>query len=284
MTTEDALAKLREPFAPNEVGLLPRNVVPNKQGDPPQPKFECTPKSGTKASKDGKYCGGYHPWSIHLDFVGHAAITKRLLEADPEWNWEPLAVTEDGLPKFDQFGGLWIKLTVAGVSRVGYGDAQGKPAGPTAVKEVIGDALRNAGMRFGMALDLWHKGDLFSADEEKGATTSPDAVKDAPPAVQAAAQAHSNTSGQVASEDAEADLMRAWIDQAAAKVHSDDVLKLWKEAKAAFGRSPSPKQRETLNSIAAFGKTLKDAELAVAELNYDVAADAQAQMGQAFGS
>jgi hypothetical protein len=32
------------------------------------------------------------------------------------------------------------------------------------MKERIGDALRNAGMRFGAALDLWHKGDLH-ADE-----------------------------------------------------------------------------------------------------------------------
>jgi hypothetical protein len=28
------------------------------------------------------------------------------------------------------------------------------------MKEIIGDALRNAAMRFGAALDLWHKGDL----------------------------------------------------------------------------------------------------------------------------
>jgi hypothetical protein len=36
-------------------------------------------------------------------------------------------------------------------------------------KEVIGDALRNAGMRFGAALALWHKGELHveePADKE----------------------------------------------------------------------------------------------------------------------
>jgi len=33
------------------------------------------------------------------------------------------------------------------------------------MKELIGDALRNAAMRFGAALDLWHKGgDLYSQD------------------------------------------------------------------------------------------------------------------------
>ena len=47
----------------------------------------------------------------------------------------------DGLPQFDKNGGLWIRLTVAGVTRVGYGDAAGK-SGPNAIKEAIGDAIR----------------------------------------------------------------------------------------------------------------------------------------------
>ena len=49
---------------------------------------------------------------------------------------------------------LWIRLTVAGVTRIGYGHAEGKK-GPDAVKETIGDSIRNAAMRFGVALDLW---------------------------------------------------------------------------------------------------------------------------------
>jgi len=93
---------------------------------------------------------------VVLDYVGHAAVTQRLLEVDPEWSWEPLAVGADGLPAFDPVGGLWIRLTVCGTSRLGYGDAQGKK-GPNAVKECIGDAIRNAAMRFGVALDLWAK-------------------------------------------------------------------------------------------------------------------------------
>jgi hypothetical protein len=51
------------------------------------------------------------------------------------------------------------------VTRLGYGNAEGKSGGD-AVKEIIGDALRNAAMRFGAALDLWHKGDLH-ADEDR---------------------------------------------------------------------------------------------------------------------
>ena len=77
---------------------------------------------------------------------------------------EPVAFGPTGLPAVDQNGGMWIKLTVCGVTRLGYGSADGKTGGD-AVKELIGDALRNAAMRFGAALDLWHKGDLH-ADEE----------------------------------------------------------------------------------------------------------------------
>jgi hypothetical protein len=54
------------------------------------------------------------------------------------------------------------------------------------VKEAIGDALRNAGMRFGAALDLWHKGDLHDAAEEKGREDTP---RQSAPAGDAGAQA-----------------------------------------------------------------------------------------------
>jgi hypothetical protein len=113
-----------------------------------------------------------------LSYVGHAALTDRLLDADPMWQWEPLAFTPEGLPRFDETGGLWIKLTVCGVTRLGYGHAKAKAAGPnnepgTREKEVIGDALRNAGMRFGAALDLWHKGELHADREEHQFQTRP---------------------------------------------------------------------------------------------------------------
>jgi hypothetical protein len=111
-------------------------------------------------------CGGYHGLpAVHLDYVGHAALTDRLLDADPNWTWEPLGFTPDGLPATDRSGGLWIKLTVCGLSRLGYGHA-GTKTGGDAVKEMIGDALRNAAMRFGAALDLWHKGQLHVDDED----------------------------------------------------------------------------------------------------------------------
>jgi hypothetical protein len=124
----DALQKLRVPFPPHQISYLP--------------------KGGAK-----------------LAYVGHAALTDRLLDVDPAWTWEPLTLDERGLPALDEVGGMWIKLTICGVTRLGYGDAGAKKGGD-AMKERIGDALRNAAMRFGAALDLWHKGDLHGEPPE----------------------------------------------------------------------------------------------------------------------
>ena len=148
-TPIQGLAAMREPFPAKYIGKLPKGTKAQNEC-PADQKVNC------------KICGGWHhPRIAHLDYVGHAAITQRLLDADPEWSWEPMAFDEKGLPRFDDAGGLWIRLTVAGMTRLGYGDAAGKH-GPSATKEAIGDALRNAAMRFGAALELWHKGDWES--------------------------------------------------------------------------------------------------------------------------
>lgn len=149
------LALLRAPFPPNQVSKLPK---PTKwQTDEVKADF----KKGVRCAECGQW---HHPQVVHLDYVGHAALTDRLLDCDPEWNWEPVARQENGLPALDSLGGLWINLTVCGVTRLGYGNADGKKGGD-AIKELIGDALRNAAMRFGAALDLWHKGDLHVDDD-----------------------------------------------------------------------------------------------------------------------
>lgn len=162
---------LRQPFPPHQISKLPK---------PTRAQTEAV-KNNFKDGIRCDVCGGWHhPKVVHLDYVGHAALTDRLLDADPEWNWEPLALDERGLPAFSK-DGLWIRLTVCGVSRLGFGHADGKTGGD-AVKEIIGDALRNAAMRFGAALDLWHKGQLHDdadppsqqadeRDEERAADT-----------------------------------------------------------------------------------------------------------------
>ncbi|MCK9622169.1 MAG: hypothetical protein M0R47_16735 [Methylobacter sp.] len=156
-TQKTGLDLLREPFKPNQISKLPK---PTKaQTDAVKADF----KAGVRCQICGTW---HHPQVVHLDYVGHAALTDRLLDADPSWNWEPVSFDDKGFPAIDANGGMWIKLTVCGVTRYGYGDAQGKTGGD-AMKERIGDALRNAAMRFGAALDLWHKGDLHVEEPEE---------------------------------------------------------------------------------------------------------------------
>jgi hypothetical protein len=122
--TPDKATALRKPFPPESVGKLPK--------------------------------GG-----VMLDYVGHAAVTDRLLTVDPEWSWDFALHRADGTPVLDDgSGNLWITLTVCGVTRRGVGD--GKNA-----KERIGDAIRNAAMRFGVALDLWAKENLVEFAQQR---------------------------------------------------------------------------------------------------------------------
>ena len=137
------LAQLREPFAAIDINLLPK-------------------PHGLSEPADCSICGGFHSLPAdHVRYVGHAALTKRLLDVDPLWHWQPLSHHNDGTPRFDGNGGLWIELTVCGMTRLGYGHADGKSGG-NAIKETIGDALRNAAMRFGAALDLWQQPELVT--------------------------------------------------------------------------------------------------------------------------
>lgn len=151
------LALLRAPFPDNQISKLPKET--GKQATERKKAMD----AGNWPAKCD-VCGGFHHKNaVHLDYVGHAALTDRLLDVDAEWTWEPVGFGADGLPALDRNGGLWIRLTVCGLTRLGYGSADGKTGGD-AVKELIGDALRNAAMRFGAALDLWHKGDLHVAE------------------------------------------------------------------------------------------------------------------------
>ncbi len=92
---------------------------------------------------------------VQLDFIGHAAVTDRLNTVDPTWTYDFKATDDYGNPVLDREGNLWILLTVGGKTLPGCGDGRN-------MKERIGDALRNAAMRFGVALDLWSKDELES--------------------------------------------------------------------------------------------------------------------------
>lgn len=166
---EEILKKLREPFPTEQIFALPRITCPECSRDSHR---VCADHRKAKCKTCGSYITTAH---LDLDYVGHAELTNRLLDADPTWSWEPMGLDAQGLPAFDKFGGLWIRLTIGGHTRPGYGDSQGK-TGPNAVKEAIGDALRNAAMRFGAALDLWAKSDLHAAQSEHPRSESEEAA------------------------------------------------------------------------------------------------------------
>jgi hypothetical protein len=89
-------------------------------------------------------------------YINHAVVTDRLIEVDPAWYWQPMATDPaNGMPQLDEYNGLWIRLTILGVSRIGYGASEPHQKGADAIKTAISDAIKNAAMRFGVALDLW---------------------------------------------------------------------------------------------------------------------------------
>ena len=112
--------------------------------------------------------------NANKEYAGHAAVTDRLLEVDPAWTWKFLG---DGTPVFDDVGGIWIELTVCGVTRIGYGFPE-RLKGGNAIKEAIGDAIRNAAMRFGVGLEFWFKGDLFAEPDKSQELLSDSQLKE----------------------------------------------------------------------------------------------------------
>lgn len=153
--------RLRAPFAPEQIGKLPKLTC----RDCSQSRTKnCDKHSKSKCAECGNFISSAH---IHLDYVGHAAVTDRLLQADPAWTWDfvaqdemgsPILVTDPAKLLAEESVGLWIRLTVGDVTRLGFGGGKN-------IKEAIGDGLRNAAMRFGVALDLWSKEDLHPTEE-----------------------------------------------------------------------------------------------------------------------
>lgn len=109
------------------------------------------------AIPDPKIVGKLPKGGIQLDFVGHADITKILLEIDPHWRWVPIS-WDNGRPAIHVENGMatmWGELTLLGQSRLGVGSVRADK--PELDKELVGDFLRNAAMRFGICLSLWTK-------------------------------------------------------------------------------------------------------------------------------
>lgn len=160
--TAEQMAILRAPFPPELISKRPTIYC-----------RECRNAPGKICKNHGKVrCNGCGQTMtsahMHLDYVGHADVTNRLLDADPGWNWVPLSCDSRGLPQFEEDGGLWIKLTVCGKTVICYGAPQPGKKGPDAIKETIGDAIRNGAMRLGVALGLWGGkfGEYLDADPD----------------------------------------------------------------------------------------------------------------------
>lgn len=107
---------------------------------------------------------------ISLNYVGHAEITKMLIEIDPEWSWEPCEFANGRPVTFTHAGmikrrdapsievptvSMWGRLTLLGVTRLAIGSVDAHK--PDLDKELVSDFLRNAAMRFGVCLSLWAK-------------------------------------------------------------------------------------------------------------------------------
>lgn len=111
------------------------------------------------ATPDPKIVGTIPRNGINLAYVSHADITKILIEIDPLWSWQPVEWV-NGRPAIHVENGtatMWGTLTLLGKSMLGVGSVQANKQDQD--KELIGDFLRNAAMRFGIALSLWSKQD-----------------------------------------------------------------------------------------------------------------------------
>ena len=156
--TDAMSAKLMADFRAEQVCFLPRTW--------------CRDCADAVKSRSGKCCGNHRVINgcprchakitdahVDLEYVGHADVRARLCEADPLWTWEPFFEMPGGhlACMGDSPVGMWIRLTIGGVTKPGYGSCdRGKPE---AIKELIGDALRNAALSFGVGWKLWAKGD-----------------------------------------------------------------------------------------------------------------------------
>jgi hypothetical protein len=134
---------------------------------------------------DPKLVGKLPRGGSFLDFVGHADITKMLIEVDPEWTWEPVAFDSNGLPAYRVENGMahmagW--MTVLGVRRLGIGSVMANK--PDLFKELASDYLRNAAMRYGFCLSLWTKQEWEDVSHAPSAPVSkPAPVKPVDPLV-----------------------------------------------------------------------------------------------------
>jgi hypothetical protein len=132
------------------------------------------------AVPDPKIVGKLPKGNAQLDFVGHADITRILIEIDPHWRLVPIA-WENGRPAVNvvnDMATMWFEMTLLGQARLAIGSA--KVNSPDLDKILYGDALRNGAMRFGIGLSLWTKQEWADLDHHQQAPAPKPAPKAAP--------------------------------------------------------------------------------------------------------
>lgn len=164
---------LRKPFPAEQIGKLPKPLQKNAE------KKKC---GG---------CGGYHGVpAIHLDYVGHGAVTDRLNTVAPDWTFtidhRAEYVGKDGQP---HVAGIVGTMLLGDKAITETGDVDRPSTWGNEMKNAISDFIRRAAMRFGVALDLWSKEDLDSNRETAGGDGSlPTAPPSSPPSSGGAAR------------------------------------------------------------------------------------------------
>jgi hypothetical protein len=116
------------------------------------------------AVPDPKIVGKLPKGGQQLDFIGHADVTRILIEIDPLWSWEPIE-WDGGKPAMyieNDMLTMWGRLTVHGKSVIGVGTV--KASAIEASKQVIGDFIRNSSMRLGLGLSLWTRQEWSDLD------------------------------------------------------------------------------------------------------------------------
>lgn len=129
--------KLRAPFEGAAVGKLPKG-------------------KGRGEESTCDICGGWHKQGMfHLDYVGHAHVTQRLNEVDPEWTLEPVYDPPLMFDFENKLVYMYARLTIGGVSKIDVGcSSTGKAEWP---KDLWSDCVTRCAMRFGVALSMWQK-------------------------------------------------------------------------------------------------------------------------------
>jgi hypothetical protein len=184
---------------------------------------------------------------IALDYVGHAEITRILCSVDPTWYWEPFEI-KDGRPATTTANGMvsmWGRLVLLGTERIGVGTV--KHDKPDLDKELVSDFLRNAAMRFGIALSLWSKQEW---EDLKAPQASPQTPSQPSPKARTAPQPKPAVSDSPQDEKISEDQMEKFT--AACTKAGLNPITVFKEAKVDVRQakmSDLPAMREAFNKL-----------------------------------